>query len=140
MIDGIRRKFGRSIEKDPWDADQELRPEQEESNELPTDTAVLVAATDTVGRFSPSDVNSQDYYKSVVINAIKNGGKHGDHRIPVPWLRMILAGLEYKHIEPEMMWYCVEAGSPAAEPLPEIPSYDDLFPSERDAPGAPGPR
>ncbi len=140
MIGGIRRKFGRSIEKDPWDANQDFRPVKEESSELPTDTAVLVAASDAVGRFSPGDVNSQDYYKSVVIDAIRNGGKHGDHQIPVPWLRMILAGLEYRRIEPEMMWYGAEAENPAGESLPEIPSYEDLFPSERDAPGAPGPR
>ncbi len=140
MIDGIRRRLGKSAEKDPWDADQELKPELEENTELPTDTAVLVAATHAVGRFSPSDVNARDHYKSLVITAIQNGGKYGSHRIPVPWLRMILAGLEYKHIEPEMMWYGVEAGASGSELLPEIPSYEDLFPSERDVPGGPGPR
>jgi len=138
MIDGIRRRFGRSIDKNHWNADEEPRPGLEDGTELPPDTAVLVAATDAaeatgaVGEYSPADENTPDYYKSLVATAIENGGKHGDHQISIPWLRMILAGLEYKRIEPDMMWYGVEAASAGEVPLPEIPSYSDLFLTERD--------
>lgn len=140
MIDGIRRRFAKSVDRDVWDADQELEPELEESSELPTDTAVLLAATRVTGEFSPSGSDSADYYKRLVKTAIENGGKHGDHQIPLPWLRMILAGFESKHIEPETMWYGMDESSPGDAPLPEIPAYTDLFPPERDVPTGPGPK
>jgi hypothetical protein len=134
MIDGIRRRLGRSIDEDPWNTNLEFKPELAETAELPADTAVLVTATQATGEYSPGDDNTTDYYRSIVSTAIENGGRHGDHHIPIPWLRMILAGLEFKHIEPEMMWYGVEAGTAVGEPLPEIPSYGDLFPSETTRP------
>ena len=137
MIDGIRRRLVKSIDRDPWDAGQALAPEVGETNELPTDTAVLVAATQATGVYIPAGADAPDYYKSIVSSAIDNGGRYGDHQIPVPWLRMILAGLEMKRIEPEAMWYGVEAGS-ASGPLPDVPSYEDLFPGERGAPTTPG--
>ncbi len=141
MIDGIRRKFAKSIDKDPWDTEQELQPEVEvedaETSELPTDTAVILAA-----QIPPSsgtnDVDSGEYYKNIVKTAIHNGGKYGRHHIPIPWLRMILAGLEWRQIEPEMMWYGWDVAGSGDEDLPEIPSYRDLFPSEPDAPTGPG--
>jgi len=142
MIDGIRRRLGRSIESDHWDADQELMPELKDGAELPTDAAGLVASTDAraatgeIGEYAPADENTPDYYKSLVATAIDNGGKYGDHRMSIPWLRMILAGLEFRRIEPETMWYGVEVGT-AGEPLPEIPTYTDLFPAERDVPMGP---
>lgn len=132
MIDGIRRRFGKSINKDPWDANLELRPKVAEAAEIPTDTAVLMASRHEKGEYSPEDANTPDYYKGLVTNAIENGGRYGDHRISIPWLRMILAGLEFKHVEPEMMWYGVDAGTETGEPLPEIPSYENLFPSDRE--------
>jgi hypothetical protein len=146
MIDGIRRRFGRSIDRVPWNADQELKPELDHTAELPTDTAVLIAATaatgatSAIGEFSPADENAPDYYRSLVATAIENGGKHGDHQMSIPWLRMILAGLESKQIEPDMMWHGVESGGAGGEPLPEIPPYDDFFPAERNVPTGPGPR
>jgi len=133
MIDGIRRRFGKSIDKDPWDANLELRPEVAETAEIPTDTAVLTAARHETGEYSPEAANTPDYYKSLVTNAIENGGRYGDHRISIPWLRMILAGLEFKRVEPEMMWYGFDAGTESGEPLPKIPSYENLFPSDREA-------
>ena len=139
MIDGIRRRL-KSVDRDPWDAEQELEPEAEEASELPTDTAVLLAATQVTAGFAPNDTNTADYYKNVVRTAIENGGKYGDHRISIPWLRMILAGLEWKRVEPEAMWYGVEASTPSGSSLPEVPPFDDLFPSERDVPTGPGPR
>jgi len=142
MIDGLRRKFAKSIDKDPWDTEQEFEPEVEveaaEAPELPTDAAVIAAATQ-MGPPSPTnDVDSGEYYKDIVRTAIENGGKYGDHLIPIPWLRMILAGLEWRRIDSEMMWYGVEASSPGADELPKIPSYGDLFPPEPDAPAGPG--
>ncbi len=137
MIDGIRRRLGKPIDEDPWDTGQEFAPEVSETNELPTDAADLVAATRAIGEYVPAAADTPDYYSSLVSTAIKNGGKYGDHRISIPWLRMILAGLEMKRVNPESMWRGVETGT-AGSPLPEIPSYEDLFPAERDAPTAPG--
>jgi hypothetical protein len=132
MIDGIRRRFAKSPDQEAWNADQGLAPELEKNTQLPTDTAVLIAATHATGEFSPGDENKRDYYKVLVATAIQNGGWHGGHQIPVPWLRMILAGLELKRIEPEMMWYEVVADSSTLDPASKIPSYDHLFPSDRD--------
>jgi len=132
MIDEIRRRFGRSADKDPWDANQELEPEEGEASPLHIDTAVLLAGTqpETVS----NDLNTLDYYKNLVRTAIENGGRYADHQISIPWLRMILAGLEQKRIDPEMMWEGVDGGTPNGGLLPAIPSYNDLFPSERDTP------
>jgi hypothetical protein len=131
MIDALRRRFRKSIDKDPWNANQGLKPEFEENVELRTDTAPSVATPHASGKFSPLNENTPDYYKSLVATAIQNGGRLGDHQIPIPWLRMILAGLELKHIEPEMMWYGVESGSSSRGHSPGIPSYNVLFPSDR---------
>ncbi len=144
MIGGIKRRFVKSIEKDPWEIDQELEPELEtdskEASGLQTGAAVGPAGTVIAPPTSTNDVNSGEYYKSLVRTAIQNGGKYGDHQIPIPWLRMILAGLEWRRLDPDMMWYGMDVSGQAGEPLPEIPAYDDLFPSDRDAPTGPGPR
>lgn len=133
MIDGIRRRFGKSIDGDPWDAGRELTPEMVETVRFPTDATVLVAATHARGEYIPAGADAPDYYKSLVSAAIENGGKYGDHQMSIPWLRMILAGLDQRFIEPETMWYGVEAGGPGG-PLPEIPSYEDLFPGNGETP------
>ena len=122
MIDGIRRRFAKSVDGDPWDADQKLGPQTAELSELPTDAAVLVAATNATGEFIPAGPDAPDYYNNLVSTAIENGGKHGDQRISIPWLRMILAGLELRPIDPEMMWEGVEAGSDLSAKQREIPS------------------
>ncbi len=139
MIDGIRRRFAKSIDSDPWDVEQQLAPEAEaeETTELPTDNAVILAATKAASHSATNDVDSGEYYKDIVRTAIANGGKYGDHQIPLPWLRMILAGLEWRRIDPEMMWYGVEASGADDGPLPEIPNYEDLFPADRDVPTGP---
>ncbi len=143
MIDGIRRRLTKSTDSDPWDADQELNldfsqeVEVEEASELPTDAAVLVAAQDSVELGATNDVDPSDFYKNLIGAAIQNGGKFGDHQISIPWLRMVLAGLDSRRIESESMWYGYEPGSSPTEPLPETPSYDDLFPSDRDVPYGP---
>jgi len=131
MIDGFRRRFGRSIDEDPWDAEQALKPEAPGVGELSTDGSVLLAAAPSSGEFAPSDENI-DFYKRLVITAIENGGRLGGHEISVPWLRMILAGLEMRPIEPEAMWYGVDAARAGSGPQPPVPLYDDLFPGEGD--------
>ena len=141
LIDGIRRKFAKSIDKDPWDIEQEFGPDTEveevESPELPTASAIVLHAP--VAPSGTNSVNSGEYCKSIVRVAILNGGKYGEHQIPIPWLRMILAGLEWERIDSEMMWYGFEATGPGGEILPEIPSYNDLFPSEPDVPAGTDP-
>jgi len=128
MIDGIRRRLG-SVNGDAWDASLEFSQEVPETAEPHSDTSVFMAAPRVVGEYSPTD-GSTDYYKSLVSAAIKNGGKHGDHRMPIPWLRMIQAGLEFRRVDPEMMWYGVEAGDTRIESLAEVPPYESLFPSD----------
>lgn len=129
MIDGIRRRFGKTTAGGTWDFDQELKPDTEDTG-LPTDASTSTAPYAS-GRYAPDNDSTPDYYKSLVQTAIENGGRHGDHSISIPWLRMILAGLESKKIELRMMWYGVEAGE--SEEEGEIPSYEHLFRSSRDA-------
>lgn len=126
MINGIRRRLGKTTAGDPWDSDRELNPEMEGAG-LSTDASVSVVLAYPSGRYSPDNANTPDYYKSLVQTAIRNGGRHGDHRISIPWLRMILAGLESKRIEPSMMWEGIESGETKGEGPRGIPSYEDLF-------------
>lgn len=139
MIDGIKRRFTKSIDSDPWDADQELEPEVEEASELPTDTAAILAATKAATP-SSNRVDVAEYYKGLVATAIENDGKYGEHRISIPWLRMISAGLDWRRIQPEDMWYGADAEVPGESPLAGRPAFKDLFPPEGDFPAGPGPR
>ena len=131
MIGAIRRKFANSLEEGVWDADQELRQEVGESSELQTDTAVFHAAAQTTPGYFRGDESLADYYKGIVRTAIENRGRYGDHWIPVPWLRMILAGLESRHVDPDLLWYEADIES-AGIPSAEVPSYEELFPAESD--------
>jgi len=127
MIDGIRRRLGKPVDRSLWDTEQELRPERSTVSDLHADATVLVATTRGAGQFVPE--GSTDYCKTLVSSAIENGGKLGGHQIPVPWLRMILAGLELRQVEPGMMWNADEVGNPASSSVAEGQSFDDLFPS-----------
>jgi hypothetical protein len=131
MIDGLRQKLAKTMAKeDPWDADQELVQESEfeELTELPTDRAVTMGATDAVLPPSGHDLNTADYYKSIVKAAIEHGGRYNGHKIPIPWLRMVQAGLEYHKIETEQMWEGMEgADSKADSRFERVPAYDDMF-------------
>jgi len=135
MIDGLRRRLTKSIDDDPWDPEQALNldapeaPESPETSGLPAETSVLLTTSPALGEFAPTDEDI-DFYKSQVSTAIENGGRLGGHEIPVPWLRMILAGLELRPIEPEMMWHSAEATRAGRDPRPATLPYEDLFPGE----------
>jgi len=133
MIDGIRKRLARPIREDPWSPDLELKPDVSPVTELPTDASVLVATSEVVGHYAPADVNAPGYYESLVQTAIENGGKYGGHIIPIPWLRMIQAGLEFKHVDTEMMWYGFEPGVGMDERRSKFPSYGAVFPSDEAA-------
>lgn len=135
MIGAIRRRFENPVERDPWATDLEFAPEAEESTELATDATAFLATRTAAPGFYPGDSDPADYYRGVVKTALANGGMYGDHRIPIPWLRMILAGLESRPMDPNTMWYEIDAGETGV--LADIPSYADLFPSERGVPVGP---
>jgi hypothetical protein len=128
MIDGIRRKLKSIDYEDQWDANVDLQPEVEETKEIPTENAVLLAASRLRGEFSP-DANGTDYYTGLIRAAIEHGGRYGGHQISLPWLRMILAGLEWRNIEPETAWDGVDA-TMLSKPVAQDPRFNDLFPSE----------
>jgi hypothetical protein len=134
MIDGIRRRFARAKRDDAWNAEKELEPKVEEASCFSKDTLVNLARTRSATDPSSNDIKMADYYKGLVRTAIANGGRYADHPISVPWLRMILAGLEMRQNEPKTMWAEVDSGSPGFGSLSEVPSYSDLFPSIRDTP------
>jgi hypothetical protein len=125
MIDGLRRRLTESIDRDNWDANQELQPEREDTSGLPTDKAVLLAGTKVTTEPTSNEVNLQDYYRDLIMTAIEQGGSYRGQQMSVPWLRMTLAGLESRPISPEVIWEGAARSAP--DQLAEIPSYDDLF-------------
>lgn len=128
MIGAIRRRLTRSVEEDVWDTDRVLNPNAGESSALHAGApGVHPAAQAALGCF-PGDQSLTDYYTDIVRTAIENGGRYQDHLIPVPWLRMILAGLESRRVDPDLLWY--EADGEGHHPHPDLPSYDDLFAPE----------
>ena len=123
MIDGIRRRFGKETEGGSWNSDLEQEPE------IGEDAAVSVVLAYSSGRYSPDNASAADHYKRLVQTAIRNGGRYGGHQISIPWLRMILAGLESERIDPSVMWQGVESGETEGDAPKGIPSYEDLFQS-----------
>ncbi|HEV2138383.1 MAG TPA: hypothetical protein VGR53_06045 [Nitrososphaerales archaeon] len=127
MMGEIRRKL-KSIDDDAlWDADMILQPEVEATTDLPTDSQDMPSASRVTGEFRPN-TGMSDYYAGVVRAAIAQGGRYGDHQISLPWLRKILAGLEWRNVEPETLWEGVDGLGPSV-PNAKIPVYDELFPS-----------
>jgi hypothetical protein len=118
------------MEKDPWDANQDFGPEVE--TESPSDGDGHLVDAPAAHQTGSNEISAADYYKTLLREAIEHGGRHGDHQMSVPWLRMILAGIEFKRIDPETIWYGVEEYAAEAS-LGEAPAYDDLFPSARQA-------
>jgi hypothetical protein len=127
MIDELLRKLAKSGDTYDWPLEEALRPTKDDSSELPTESRLLSPSWPNA-IFSPGGPNSPDYYKRMVQAAIENGGECAGHYIPVPWLKMILAGLEFRRIEPEALWEGVEARGPA-----DAGFYYALFPSESEA-------
>jgi hypothetical protein len=112
--------FARSLEKERWDADQDLQAEAEPEQviELPAEDTVLLANIASPPGFSPDDLDQGDYYTRVIKTAIENGGKYMGHQIPVPWLRMILAGLEHRQAGPDTLWYDLDEGPANLNTIP----------------------
>jgi hypothetical protein len=128
MIDGIRRRL-RAMDKDPWNANQNLEPEVDRPSELRVDNRLLLAVPRGAPSQASNQLNAADLYKSVLMTAIEHNGRWGDHQIPVPWLRMILAGLDFKLVEPETMWYDFAADDSEEPSHTRTPGYDALFPA-----------
>jgi hypothetical protein len=137
MIGGLVRKFAKSDESDDWSLEQELKPEVKGSPEFPVTGSMSPASPWSTASFSPSESNPADYYKGIVKAAIENGGRYAGHYIPTPWLRMILAGLEFRRVEPETLWQGAEGSSPGDAHLSDVSSYYALFPYERELPAGP---
>ena len=131
MINGLARRFAKASSSDDWPLEQGLKPEVEGTGGLIRASPRPLGPAWSMASFSPVDSNSTDYYKGIVEAAIKNGGRYAGHFIPTPWLQMILAGLEFRRIDPETLWEGAEAGTPADSKGASIPSYSTLFPSER---------
>ncbi len=125
MIGGIRRKLTSIDHERLWDANLDLQPEVEERTELPIDSANQLTAARATAEFSPK-TNMSDYYAGVVRAAITQGGRFGDFQISLPWLRKILAGLEWRSVDPETLWDEVDSSVPSV-PDAQIPVYDELF-------------
>jgi hypothetical protein len=127
MISELRRRLVRSDGIERWDANQRLDRDLERVTELPEDRAVLPITTSLTFRPSIDNITMTDYCTGLVKAAITQGGAHDQYQMPVPWLRMILAGLEGKPIEPQKMWEGVEASSFSGGPNPSLPPYDEVF-------------
>jgi hypothetical protein len=136
MIGGIKRIVkspGRG--GDPWDADQELKPEVEADFEFSVENTVLVSPTRVAHWYTYNYPSEVEYQRNLVRTAIGQGGKFHDHEMPLPWLRMILAGLEGRSIEPDQVWGENQTPDPMEPPKGPAPqSYYDLFPAERESP------
>lgn len=128
MMESIRRRLSKTPAKDPWATNLALEPEISEVSELRLDSTVLLAAN--AHPHPPSnDVDLKGYYKGLILTAIRRGGSYRGQQIPVPWLRMTLAGLEMRPMPPEMMWESVSDDLSS-----DMPGYERLFPEE---PGLP---
>jgi hypothetical protein len=121
LIEGIRRKLSLDSGDDAWGLDKELSPEVEDAPDSSAEEEAPQFVPRPTSHFMPS--NPSDFYTTAVRAAMDHGGALAGRQIPLPWLRMILAGLEQRHIEQDAMWEGVSA-SPMFEqvPLPEVSS------------------
>ena len=126
MMESIRRRFSRPPEKDRWSIDLAFEPEISEVSELRVDNSVLLAANKAQALPGSNDVDIKDYYRGVIASAIHRGGQYRGQQIPVPWLRMTLAGLEHRPVAPVMMWEGYQDSTAI-----DMPGYEALFPTER---------
>lgn len=127
MMESLRRRLSRTSERDLWSTELSFEPEATELSELRVDNSVLLAATRSLP--ASNDVDMNDYYRGLVAAAIRSGGTYRGQRIPIPWLRLTLAGLEHKPIPLESMWEGYQEGAAT-----DMPGYEDLFPAEKPRP------
>ena len=93
-----------------------------------------------VGTFDPSKPG--DYVTGVVKTAIENGGKHGEYRVPVWWLRATLADLEGRFEDSKLLWERSDLAALSFEetyPVEGDPAFTKFFGSRDEAPHGPGP-
>jgi hypothetical protein len=122
LIGIFRRVFRNPDDEEPqWTPERELH--ETEKIEEGADQQ-----TEHRGYFVPYDIGAVQRQVEMIRAAIGQGGKFGDHEIPVPWLRMMLAGLEGRAIDQDTMWEGI--ASPLRNDLvEESPTYRELFPS-----------
>ena len=124
MISGIKRMFGGSEEEGHT---FEKRVHREPvAVEPPSGQMEDLPSTERRGYFVPYDADVVQRQLDMVRAAIAQGGRFGDHEIPVPWLRMMLAGLEGRSIDQDAAWEGI-AAPPRKDPVEESPTYQELF-------------
>ncbi len=82
----------------------------------------------TAGTFDPEA--GPDYQTTLVRASIEGGGRNGRYVIPVWWLRAILADLEGRRSEAELIWGRSEQAGDTFEDRSSLdgdPLYDSLF-------------
>jgi hypothetical protein len=127
LIGRIRRVF-----RGPQDEELSWNPDEPFEDTLEADagpaTEVVFEPSPLGGVFAPSSTNEVERQAELVRAAMAQGGKCGDHEIPIPWLRMTLAGLEGRAIDVDAMWEGV-ASPVCMDPVEESPAYQSLFPT-----------
>ncbi len=102
-----------------WGLDQQLQVMEEDPTEEETEeTSLEEPETQPEGLTGWSPGSNRDHYADLVRSSIENGGKYGDQHIHIGWLRMILARLEGRDIEPDAQWEGFEPSLPEAELSP----------------------
>ena len=128
MIGAFKRVFRGSEEAKPgpsWVVNERIEAEEVDGQaELPSESP----QGERRGVFVPYDTDVVQQQVELIRAAIALGGRFGDHEIPMPWLRMTLAGLEGRPIDQEAMWEGI-AAPPRKDPVEESPTYQELFPS-----------
>lgn len=127
MIGIFKRAFRGTDEEEPsWDVEEELpEPKPVETHR---DQVGELPSTGRRGVFVPYDTDVVQRQVELIRAALAQGGRFGDHEIPVPWLRMMLAGLEGRPTDQDAIWEGI-ASPPRKEPVEESPTYQELFPT-----------
>lgn len=130
MIGRIKRAITKSVEDDPhWDLDSAFGGDEHHDTESWNDTE-LPDIDKGDGVFAPDTLTEVERQANLIRVAMQHGGKFGTHEIPLPWLRMTLAGLEGRAIDVDEMWEGIASPYPgdlASDSEPR--SYRILFPS-----------
>jgi hypothetical protein len=121
MITVIKRMFRGTEEGAPSRFDREALSESG-----PAERSEEQSDAEHRGYFVPYDTDITKMQVELVRAAIAQGGRFGDHEIPIPWLRMMLAGLEGRPIDQDAAWEGL-AAPPRKDPVEESPTYQELF-------------